>query len=348
MQIDEVEEGEWADLLSRFDDASIYQTWPYGAVCWGANQLSHVVLKNSGRVVSIAQLRIVQVPVIKRGIAYLRWGPVFRIRGETLNQPVLHQMTLALKQEYQERRGLLLRLLPGSFAEDPVAAAWQSVAEGLGLRRNPRIPPYQSLRLDLTVPMDLLRKGLDQKWRNQLNAAERNGLKVHIGCSAELFAGFVTIYREMRARKHFDSGVDVSHFQRIQDRLPTGMKMLVLLAEQDGKPVNGVVASALGDTGTYLLGATAHAGMKSKGAYLLQWRLIETLIEQGCRWYDLGGIDPERNPGVYHFKQGLEGKPVRQVGCYQCAGNRLSALAVGIAELGRATCLRLKCLSGSP
>lgn len=347
MEIDQVDEIEWADLLSRFDDASIYQTWPYGAACWGASQLSHVVLKNSGRVVSIAQLRIVQVPVIRTGIAYLRWGPVFRMRGETLNQQVLHQMTLALKSEYQERRGLLLRVLPGGFAGDPVAVAWQSVGEGLGLRRNWRIPPYHSLRLDLTAPTDVLRKGLDQKWRNQLNAAERNSLQVHMGCSAELFAGFVTIYREMQARKHFETAVDVSKFERMQQLLPTGMKMLVLLAEQGGNPMNGVVASALGETGTYLLGATGHAGMKSKGAYLLQWRLVEALREHGCRWYDLGGIDPERNPGVYHFKQGLGGKQVSQLGCYQSSENPLTASCVGIAERGRAACRRLKRLIGS-
>src|SRR5208282_2405952 len=63
----------------------------------------------------------------------------------------------------------------------------------------------------------------------------------------------------------------------------------------------------------YLLGATRTEGMKSKGAYLLQWTLIKWLKESGFKWYDLGGIDPEGNPGVYHFKRGFSGADVTQI-----------------------------------
>ncbi len=31
------------------------------------------------------------------------------------------------------------------------------------------------------------------------------------------------------------------------------------------------------------------------------------LKENGVHWYDLGGIDPEHNPGVFHFKKGAVG-----------------------------------------
>ena len=65
----------------------------------------------------------------------------------------------------------------------------------------------------------------------------------------------------------------------------------------------GLVASAMGDSAIYLLGATSDDGLNAKGAYLLQWTLIQWLKENGFKWYDLGGIDPEGNPGVYSFKK---------------------------------------------
>jgi hypothetical protein len=77
--------------------------------------------------------------------------------------------------------------------------------------------------------------------------------------------------------------------------------------------VAGLVASALGDSAIYLLGATSDDGLTAKGAYLLQWTLIRWLKENGVRWYDLGGIDPEGNPGVYTFKKGLSGTDVSQL-----------------------------------
>jgi hypothetical protein len=69
----------------------------------------------------------------------------------------------------------------------------------------------------------------------------------------------------------------------------------------------------MGDSGIYLLGATSDAGLTSKGAYLLQWTVIQWLKENGFRWYDLGGIDPERNPGVYRFKRGMSGSDISQI-----------------------------------
>ena len=37
---------------------------------------------------------------------------------------------------------------------------------------------------------------------------------------------------------------------------------------------------------------------------------MEAAREEGCRWYDLGGIDPQNNPGVYHFKSGFGGEEI--------------------------------------
>jgi CelD/BcsL family acetyltransferase involved in cellulose biosynthesis len=89
--------------------------------------------------------------------------------------------------------------------------------------------------------------------------------------------------------------------------------MRILICEQDGVPVAGLVASAMGDSAIYLLGATSDNGLNAKGAYLLQWTLIQWLKENGFKWYDLGGIDPEGNPGVYSFKRGLSGTDLFQL-----------------------------------
>ncbi len=80
-------------------------------------------------------------------------------------------------------------------------------------------------------------------------------------------------------------------------------------------------------------GATANGirsvgGTGFKASYLLQWRVIQAAHERGFQWYDLGGIDPEDNPGVYHFKQGLGGRDVIAPGPLECpaAGLRRAAM----------------------
>src|SRR4051794_28000500 len=80
-EIDRTTEIEWGSLLAGFADANIYQTFAYGAVSWGEKQLSHMVLRRGHEAVAIAQVRIVRVPVVGSGVAYVRWGPVCVVDG---------------------------------------------------------------------------------------------------------------------------------------------------------------------------------------------------------------------------------------------------------------------------
>jgi lipid II:glycine glycyltransferase (peptidoglycan interpeptide bridge formation enzyme) len=136
----------------------------------------------------------------------------------------------------------------------------------------------------------------------------------------------------MMLRKRFETTVDPQQFQRIQQRLPAPQKLRILISTREGVPQAGLVATAVGETGIYLLGATSNDGMKSKGAYLLQWQMMNRLRECGCQGYDLGGINPQTNPGVYHFKAGLGGDEVSGLGRFVWRRARLSAWAVAAGE----------------
>ena len=70
VEVDGMTPESWSDVLRQFSDANVYQTWAYGAVQWGADQLSHLVLRQSGRLVAAAQLRIVRLPFVRAGLAY--------------------------------------------------------------------------------------------------------------------------------------------------------------------------------------------------------------------------------------------------------------------------------------
>lgn len=313
VEVDRATVAEWSQMLDLFNDANIYQTFEYGAVRWGGKNLSHLVLKQDGEVRGIAQLRIVRPTPLKFGIAYLRWGPLCERRGWPLDSEVATRVAGALEAEYVRKRRLFLRILPNAFAGVPRAAVIQSAF--CGFTQEPLVADntYRTLVLDLAPALGDLRKGLDKKWRNLLTSSENKGLKVVAGSGGEEYRTFCQIYNEMRKRKTFETTVDIEEFGRIQQGLTESQRMRILICEDGGVPVAGLVASAMGDTAIYLLGATSDNGLNSRGAYLLQWTMIQWLKENGFQWYDLGGIDPEGNPGVYHFKRGLSGKDVSQI-----------------------------------
>jgi lipid II:glycine glycyltransferase (peptidoglycan interpeptide bridge formation enzyme) len=308
----------WAGLLEAFADGNFYQTWAYGSVSWGASQLRHLVLEDSGNVVSIAQVRVVSVPPLG-GMAYVRWGPCVQRRGAAWNPEAFRTILQALLDEFGQRRRFVVTVIPNVFAEDPHAAEAERILADLGYAPDHTWPPYRTLRVDLAPPLEVIRKRLDGKWRNQLNAAERNRLTVGEGTDDTLYETFVALYDEMMARKRFETTVNVRQFRRIQKALAAREKMRITLCMDADATQAGMVATEVGETGIYLLGATGDNGMKTKASYLLQWRMICHLREAGCRFYDLGGINPEVNPGVYHFKVGMGGVECRQLGRYDHA-----------------------------
>jgi lipid II:glycine glycyltransferase (peptidoglycan interpeptide bridge formation enzyme) len=147
-------------------------------------------------------------------------------------------------------------------------------------------------------------------------------------------------------RKRFDTTVDVNEFARICEDLPARLKLRILVCLHQDVPVSSIVCSALGNTGIYLLGATTGNGLQVKAAYLLQWTMMKWLKDNGLRYYDLGGIDPELNPGVYHFKSGLSGRDVTRIAPLESCESPLSSLLMKVADAARcgfgATARRLK------
>jgi lipid II:glycine glycyltransferase (peptidoglycan interpeptide bridge formation enzyme) len=328
VEVDRATPTEWSSMLDLFYDANIYQTWSYGAVRWGRKNLSHFVLKRNDEVFGMAQLRIIRPTRLNFGMAYLRWGPLCHRRGEEVDAEAALRLAGALHEEYVCKRGLLLQILPNAFAGSPRASHFQSAFSGFTQEPRTSANMYRTFILDLEPPIEELRKNLDKKWRNQLTRSEKNGLKIIAGNGADEFQTFCSMYNQMRKRKAFETTVDVEEFGQLQEELPEAHRMRILICEQNALPVAGLVASAMGDSAIYLLGATSDEGLNAKGAYLLQWTLIQWLKENGFKWYDLGGIDPEGNPGVYSFKRGLSGADVSQLTSLEACNSVVSAAIV--------------------
>ena len=315
-------------MLDLFDDANIYQTAAYGAARWGERNLSRLVLKRDGEVMGMAQLRIIRPTPLKFGMAYLRWGPLWERRGRLPDSEVPVRLAVAIHDEYVKTRKLFVRILPNAFAGSPRADAFQFAFSRFTRETNEPGNIYRTFLVDLTPPLEELRSRLDAKWRNKLKGSEKNNLTMISGHGSDEYRAFCEIYIQMRKRKEFETTVDAAEFGRMQEALTESQRMHVLICQERGVPVAGLVVSAIGDSAIYLLGATSDAGLNAKGAYLLQWTMIRWLKERSIKSYDLGGIDPEGNPGVYYFKRGFSGMDVCQIEPHAASESAVSSAMV--------------------
>ncbi|NIO21771.1 MAG: peptidoglycan bridge formation glycyltransferase FemA/FemB family protein [Candidatus Aenigmarchaeota archaeon] len=321
---------EWSELVKNFDDATIYQTWSYGAVRWGEKNLSHLVLKKDGKIIAGAQTRIIRIPFLGAAIAYIHRGPCWRLRGEKQDSQTFRQIIRALRKVYVSDQRLLLRVAPNEIGAG--SETIPSILREEGFRWRPSILPYRTLLIDLSPTLEELMKGLRKKWRENLRRAQRTGLEIVEGSHDELYEVFIGVYREMHARKKFIEFVDINEFRAIQRDLPEDLKMNIMIATYEGDPVSGLIWSVIGDTGIPIFSATADKGLKLRASYLLRWRMLAQLKERGCRFMDQGGINPKRNPGSYHFKKGMGGVEVCHIGNFEESQSLVSSLFGNLAE----------------
>ncbi len=308
-------EDAWYRLLNQFRDATIFQTPAFAMSASGASSIEQFLLRRDAETVAAAVVRVTRQPFFGECIAYVFWGPLVRLPTEIGNMDTFRAALRFLREEYVEKRRLALRVSPQFTAEDEVALA---VLEEEGFMVAPVARRSRTILVDLDKPLANIRSGLDQKWRNCLNRAEKNDLDIAQGSDEKLFELFAGMYWRMLARKRIPEPGNLRAFRSLQQRLPDRHKLHVIIAFENKVPSAGAIVSAMGERGIYLFGATADAGLRNKAAYLVQWKVIQWLKQRDCTEYDLHGSNKQHNPGVYAFKVGLAGKNGKEV---QLAGS---------------------------
>lgn len=182
-------------------------------------------------------------------------------------------------------------------------AGFRRVAEG-----------YATIWLDLSLPLQTLRDNLRAQWRNKLNQAEGHDIDVVSGASDEQFEWLYDNHaRHMEA--HGYRGPSPALLRALRAHAPEDQQPRLLIAQQNGEPVAGILLTVHGKSATYLVGWSGDAGRRVRAHNLLLWRAVEHLKSAGIHWLDLGGINTEA-PGVASFKRGMGGELVNLAGGY--------------------------------
>lgn len=306
---------QWDALTSRFPATSIYQLGLYAELHSSGRfrRYSRAALFGADRqVVSLLQMRIKRLPFQQGGVADGEWGPLWD------NLDHLAAFLQHLREEYVKKRKMVLRLTPTSTYSDSLDKELVQCLEEQGFCRNPDARPYHTVVIDLSQSLDEIRAGFHQKWRNQLNVAEKAGLQHESGTSDEFFDRFLRIYEQMWKSKKFPTGVRVPVIHRMHRNLPEQQKLLVTIVKNGDADLGATVCAAYGDRLLYFLGATV-PGVRSEArpGYLLQWLHMEKAKQLGLRWYDLGGYD-DKVEDIARFKKRTNGATVQFPGQFEC------------------------------
>lgn len=196
----------------------------------------------------------------------------------------------------------------------------------------------KTIWLDLTLGLETLSRNLDQQWRYGARRAVREGVLVSATVERSKVRQFFQMCEQLSRNKGFAlPGSEALMTELICTDAPSqGVEMRLYVGELAGELAGGAVVARCGRHLHYFWGASDRRFSKYRVSEAIQWQIIQDGVNSGMVRYDLEGIDPTGNPGVYQFKRKMGGCEVALQGMEATPLSWVGRVAVGVGRrLGR-------------
>jgi lipid II:glycine glycyltransferase (peptidoglycan interpeptide bridge formation enzyme) len=139
-------------------------------------------------------------------------------------------------------------------------------------------------------------------WRHNLKRSRKYGLSFEKWDDPDI-EHIVSIYRSMEMHKGLSPQVSKVELNAMLKYLQKGL-VLYRCVNTNGETIALRAYARWGDQAFDLLAAASPLARKVYASHGLLWRLFNDCFEKGIRRYDLGGVEPSKNKGVFDFKKG--------------------------------------------
>ncbi len=316
-QVEEVSLSEWELLWPKVTKANLLQSWEYGAAKeqgegWRAHRF--VISESSGKKLAIAQCLMRSWPIIG-GIARINRGPlmldvhhseeVLRISIE-----IIKRLMVAIR----DKRCWIIQLAP----ELPDSDFVKKELSYMGLHLINSIP-WASGLIHLNEEESSLLMRINGKWRNCMRKGEKLGVKVEkVSVVGNNLKYLLENYKDLQHGRSFQ-GLSELMIRNLAAQTSKTWSFDLFLAYESGdmvkqEPIGQLVSIRHGNTATYLIGSANDKGRQMQANSVLLWHSILQAKEEGCSWFDIGGLNAATPKGIGDFKKGLNADSYSLVG----------------------------------
>ena len=242
-----------------------------------------------------------------RNYLYCPRGPVLR-NGAGDRSRIIKLFIKEIKKIAKKERSIFLKVEP-EIRTVPLL-------EGLSLSSK-QIQPSQTLILDITKSEDDLLKQMGQKTRYNIKLSQRKGIAIREAPSNSRLAinAFLILLKKTAEKDNFHAHPE-EYYQKMFNFLGEKGLIKLFLAKRGKKIIAAGIFSFFGETAVYLHGASDYNSRQLMAPYLLQWQAILEAKKLGLKYYDFGGIDAQKWPGVTRFKRGFGGREITHPGAF--------------------------------
>ncbi len=292
----------WDALLCGFHDYSVYQSYRWGEhkARFGWRPIRLVGL-NGHTITSMVQVLVKFYP-LSIGVAWIPGGPV----GDVAHWDAGLQGQIS---DIVGARLLYCRFnsMKPLLSEDALtlsASGWRRpsypLLSGLSLVYQPALREAESL------------KQCSANWRHNLRRSEKRNLRVYLWKNPDIDK-MIRVYDLMQhykklspqtTREEIESMIDIFHDKCV----------LVRCDDEDGNMLAFRGALINGEKAWDIFAATTPSGRNVYASHASFWELMRQCRDRNVQWYDMGGVDPVNNAGVYDFKRGTGAKDLEYLG----------------------------------
>jgi len=285
---------EWDRVLVGFPDSNIYQSWGWGLhraeFGWKVLPLAFV---SNGNVAALA-MTLLKTRLRSVTICWVPGGPVgdIAISSATLVDVI---------KEVTSSHAIYVHI-------NSMAAYSEIISDNLQAAGWTR--PSRPLNTGKTLVYSSFDEGVDQRnllsknWNRNLTRGEQRSLTVTEWTDAT-GREIAEITNEMLDYKKLPGLAGPNETADSLRRLFADQILMTKCSDADGNTlaIRGVIK--LDHKAFDIFAASTPAGRKEYASNLCLWKIIELCARDGVTYYDLSGVDPTNNPGVYSFKKGI-------------------------------------------
>jgi len=294
---------EWERRFNCIHRSNLLQSYPYAQAAGLINRqrVRWCLIKMDGQEAGLAQ--VFEAGVLGLHAVILDRGPLWMPGFGTPEH--INAFFVRFDREFPRRFGRRRRIIPEIGSSQVLPISYKAVVS---------VKPYQTVWLDLSVDYDELRAGLHRSWRNHLNKAERENIRVEWHKDGSGLMWLLQHHEAHRTIKNFQAASPGFIRAMAKYFTPRG-DMLLGQAFVGDEPVAGVLFFRHGLAATYQVGWSGDQGRKVNAHQLLLWQGMIRLKNEGVCDLDLGGINDDAE-GLRIFKEGTGGTTATLSGMY--------------------------------
>ena len=289
---------EWDKNLSLFDLSSYLQIWEWGEFrsSFGWKPLRCIANKNSVPQAMI-QFLVKSLPM-RIGIIWVPGGPVGNVDAWS-------DSLLDVVKKLTGLRHVVLKINDSRLENNDDILAMEK--SGWNKSSNP-LSTGLSLLWNLEEPIDTRRAALTGNWRHNLTRSEKKGLKFELWNKPDANEIY-SLFEEMQNLKGLPQQFSYDEIHNLITIFADQLLVFRCL-DQKGNLVAIRACIFLRDKAWDIMAAAGSIARKTYATYGTLWSLAQECHLRGVTSYDLGGVDPEGNKGVWNYKKGTGASPV--------------------------------------